>query len=414
MLSKLFNIGYSKSLNFEEEIKVGLLNAFSFIFLSLALFFVIYNVFYTRQYTLAIISLIIPSIVWFQYKQKYYLARVIFFVLAHAIIFSTSVFLNPGKRIEYFYLVIIMLLMILARKAIWTYLLVFLDVMLFFVPQALFNVYPSESFPYANSIVLTISTVWVLQSFIKIQKQYRAKLNSQNNKLAILNKEKNDLMSIVAHDLKTPLAQIKGLISILEFEGSQLNKEQVELIDKIKGVTDDQHKQISSFLDVKALEEKVDQITYKKFDVVANIKQMIAEMSTLSNSKNIIVTEQYAANTIDVYGSEEGWCKIISNLYSNAIKYSHANSAISLRIELVNDQLLFVIKDEGQGFKKEDLEQVFTKNRVLSAKPTLGESASGVGLYIVKKYVDMMDGKIWLESEEGKGAAFFVKLPTEI
>lgn len=102
---------------------------------------------------------------------------------------------------------------------------------------------------------------------MKIQKQYRLRLNAQKEKLAELNIEKNDLMSIVTHDLKSPLAQIKGLISILELEGNQFSWEQIELFEKIKGVTASQHKQITTFLDVKALEEKIEQITFKDFNL---------------------------------------------------------------------------------------------------------------------------------------------------
>ncbi len=70
-----------------------------------------------------------------------------------------------------------------------------------------------------------------------------------------------------------------------------------------------------------------------------------------------------------------------------------------------------MVIDEGQGFKKEELHQVFNKNTVLSATPTAKETASGVGLFIVKKYVDLMNGWIWLESTEGVGTTFFIKLP---
>ncbi len=415
MLSKLLNIGNTKSLDFENEIKVRLLNAFSFVFSIILGFYVLYNFFYVKRYSLALIEfailLIVPLIILLQHKRKYDFARVVFFMLLHLVIFVTSVFLSPGKRIEYFYLVIVMLLMVLARKITWTYVIIFLDIILFFVPQIVFNVYPEKGFPYTNSVILVISTVWALRFFILIQNQYSNKLNVQKKRLESLNREKNDLMSIVAHDLKSPLAQIKGLVSILELEGGQLNKEQIELIDKIKGVTDNQNKQISQFLDANALEEKVEQITLQNFDAVATIIKVIAEMSTLASSKNIRIIQGFETKLILINGSEEGWCKIISNLYSNAIKYSQPQTTITLNIKLMENKVLFSIKDEGPGFKKEELDKVFSKNKVLSAQPTSNETASGIGLYIAKKYVDLMDGEIWLESTEGKGSTFFVKLP---
>lgn len=415
MLSKLLNIGNSNQLDFEEEIKVRLLNAFSLVFMSVLIFFVTLNILITKQYQLAIVELscffVVPIIIWFQHKKKYSIARVLFFVILHSIIFYASVFSNPGMRIEYFYLIIIMFLMILVRNIYWTFILISLDIVLFFIPQVIFKSYPEASFPYANSIGLTFATVLSLRFFIIIQQWYRAKLNFQKEKLEDLNREKNDLMSIVAHDLKTPLAQIKGLVSILELEGSQLNKDQVNLIKKIKGVTENQHQQITTFLDVNALDEKVEEIIIEDFDVIESIKNLIEEMSTLTKSKSIQIISNYDHNKIIVHGSKEGWIKIVSNLLSNAIKYSHTNSIINIDIKSDARQILILIKDQGQGFKKEDLPNVFIKNKVLSATPTGDETASGIGLYIVKKYVDLMNGWVWLESEFGKGTTFFVKLP---
>lgn len=77
------------------------------------------------------------------------------------------------------------------------------------------------------------------------------------------------------------------------------------------------------------------------------------------------------------------------------------------------DYVLITVTDQGQGFKKDEQHRVFEKNVVLSAKPTADESASGMGLYIVKKYVDRMKGKVWFESEQGKGSTFYIKLPKQ-
>ncbi len=415
MLTKFLNIGYSKSLNFEEEMKVRMLNAFALIFFLFLLFFVFFNLFYSKLYLLALIELIIllgtPLIVWLQYKGKHHIARVIFFVFLHGIIFYTSVFLNPGRRIEYFYLVIIIFVMILVEKSAWRNFIILIDIVLFFAPQVLFKVYFNESFPYANSLALTITMVFSLRFFIHIQKQYRAKINYQKDRLEAINIEKNDLMSIVAHDLKSPLAQIKGLVSILELEGSQLNKEQIELINKIKGVTESQHEKITTFLDAKALEDRAEEISFENFDVIQSIQSVFKDMSTLAQSKSIQLVDTYDAKAIITYGSEDSLNKITSNLVSNAIKYSYPNSTINIKVTSDENQILLLVKDQGQGFKKEDLRKVFLKNQVLSATPTADESATGVGLYIVKKYVDMMEGWVWLESVEGKGSTFFVKLP---
>lgn len=171
------------------------------------------------------------------------------------------------------------------------------------------------------------------------------------------------------------------------------------------------HKKISTFLDVNAIEEKEGAITYNDFDIVKNIKMTLEEMSMLAKSKNIQLIDEYSFDSLITHGSQDYLNKVVSNLLSNAIKFSYANSVVKLELTSDSNQILILVKDHGQGFKKEDLHKIFFKNEILSATPTADETSSGMGLYIVKKYVDMMNGWVWLESEEGKGSTFFVSLP---
>ena len=97
-------------------------------------------------------------------------------------------------------------------------------------------------------------------------------------------------------------------------------------------------------------------------------------------------------------------------LYSNAVKFSESDTAIQLITDCAYDSVTFKVCDEGPGFSEEDKKKAFNRFQKLSAKPTAGESSTGLGLSIVKKYVQDLGGKIWLESEEGKGTTFFVKL----
>ena len=247
--------------------------------------------------------------------------------------------------------------------------------------------------------------------FINIQNKFRAKLKEQKVHLEKLNNEKSDLMSVVAHDLKSPLAQILGLVNILKIDEGQLSHDQLQLIEKIKQVSNNQHAQITSFLNVKALEESIEKLELEEILVGKTINRVLEEAQTLASAKGIKITAHSTAEELFVLGNREGFFKVVSNLVSNSIKFSFPDTKITLGVKSTKESVLITVQDEGQGFTKEDMELVFQKNQILTAKPTANESSSGVGLYIVKKYVERMNGKVWLESEKGKGTTFFVSLP---
>jgi signal transduction histidine kinase len=235
-------------------------------------------------------------------------------------------------------------------------------------------------------------------------------LQNQKLRLERLNEEKNDLMSIVAHDLKSPLAQIKGLISIHELEGYEKTKDQDELLDKIKRVTEEQNKQISDFLNAKSIEIQHNEIGQELL-VQPTIEKAITEILPQAKAKGIKITSSFLQDDLKTNGCEKGLFKVISNLVSNAIKFSNANTEVRIEVKENQSNLLIMIQDEGQGFSKEDLPHIFKKHKTLSATPTNNEISSGMGLYIVKKYVALLRGEVWVESEEGNGSTFFIKLP---
>jgi signal transduction histidine kinase len=101
--------------------------------------------------------------------------------------------------------------------------------------------------------------------------------------------------------------------------------------------------------------------------------------------------------------------QIIDNLISNAIKFSNHNTKVNVTLKEEKQTIRFEIEDEGPGIMEEDKPRLFQKFQKLNAQPTGGESSSGLGLSIVKKYVEAMKGKVWCESEFGKGAKFIVE-----
>jgi signal transduction histidine kinase len=103
--------------------------------------------------------------------------------------------------------------------------------------------------------------------------------------------------------------------------------------------------------------------------------------------------------------------QVLENFTSNAIKYSPPGTSIIARVLASADTVRFEVQDEGPGLSDEDKQKLFGFFQRLSARPTGGESSHGVGLAITKRVVDLHNGKIWAESELGKGTTFIVEIP---
>jgi signal transduction histidine kinase len=103
--------------------------------------------------------------------------------------------------------------------------------------------------------------------------------------------------------------------------------------------------------------------------------------------------------------------EVLDNLISNAVKYSPQGKNIYIRLNISNEAVAVEVQDEGPGLSDEDKKHLFGKFARLSARPTAGEHSTGLGLSIVKRMVEAMNGRVWCESELGKGAKFCVELP---
>ena len=111
-----------------------------------------------------------------------------------------------------------------------------------------------------------------------------------------------------------------------------------------------------------------------------------------------------------VNADPEYMTQVYENLISNAIKFSPSNKEIWVKVWEDGDKVKTMVRDEGPGISTEDQKMMFGKFQVLTAKPTAGERSTGLGLSIVKKYVEAMEGKVWCESELGQGSNFIIEM----
>jgi len=147
------------------------------------------------------------------------------------------------------------------------------------------------------------------------------------------------------------------------------------------------------------------------FDLVRLIDQIIANFKESSELKNQKIHFFFFDNSIRINADATKLREVIENLISNAIKYSEAGKEIKIYVEELDQKVTIKVTDEGPGMNDTDKEKVFGKFTRLSARPTAGESSTGLGLFIVKKLVELHGGKIWVESKMNEGSTFIVELP---
>jgi signal transduction histidine kinase len=236
-------------------------------------------------------------------------------------------------------------------------------------------------------------------------------LEKRNKRLLKLNEEKNNLINIVAHDIRTPLNQILGLTEILQLSESKLDQEQNEMLLQIKKSTERLSKMTNKILDIEAIEAGKSTIILEKVDLDMLVKEVVDNFKIQAEKKqiklNLLSKEGIKTVFVDFLLAIE----ILENLISNALKFSPRNSEITVEIDKTTTDALIKISDKGEGLSKEDMGFLFKKFQKLSTVPTAGESSTGLGLSIVYKYVQQLNGRVWCESEKGKGSTFFVSFP---
>jgi len=235
-------------------------------------------------------------------------------------------------------------------------------------------------------------------------------LKNQNLQLSELNGEKNSLMNIVAHDLKSPLNRISGLASIMEMEGG-LPAGQLEYLRMIKNATTSGSSLIIDLLDVNAMEANSSIPVISPIDLSSLVTERVNFFKVPADIKSIQLMVDCSFQ--DLFNSDPDYInRIIDNLVSNAIKFSPKNSVVKVSGKIADDSLIMSVSDTGPGFSEADKALLFQKFRKLSARPTGGESSNGLGLAIVKTLVDRLGGTIELASDGRKGAEFIVKIPS--
>ena len=257
-------------------------------------------------------------------------------------------------------------------------------------------------------IALVLFFSYFLWQSMRARKRVNRKLSNQNQQLVALNDEKDALMSVVAHDLKTPLSNIKSILSVLPELGT-LTPKQLEFTGLINASSLQGLNLINELLDAHELESQR-KPTIIHFKMGELLNERVNYFRSIAQAKGITVSLNIKENAS--ISTDKAWLgRVVDNLISNAIKFSSSAQVVNISSGINGKEVWISIKDEGPGFSEEDKVKVFQKFKKLSARPTAGETSNGLGLSIVKTLVERLKGTIDLLSAKGEGSEFIIRLP---
>ncbi|WP_457652411.1 ATP-binding protein [Rhodocaloribacter sp.] len=256
-----------------------------------------------------------------------------------------------------------------------------------------------------------------VHNLLRLREQQSAlkKLNKElvriNGVLREASEMKSQLLSIASHDMKNPLTAIREFANVIKEE---LDPEShlIELLDLVYDSTDQMLRLITQLLDSAALESGKLELVQEPVSLAELARTVVRRNERQAEKKDQrIVCTPASEHGLLVKADAERILETMDNLISNAIKYSPHGKNIYVTVSRVDGEVRFAVRDEGPGLTGEDKRKLFGKFQKLSAQPTGGESSSGLGLSIVKQVVEMHGGRVWAESEPGRGSTFTLALP---
>ena len=239
----------------------------------------------------------------------------------------------------------------------------------------------------------------------------KEQIESINKSLVELNEEKNDLIGIVAHDLKSPLNQVSGMLEIMKLMIKDQPAEWQSYTAQIEKSTTRLKKMVTKILDVNAIESKTLNVTLEKINITHLLDEIVNRFVDMAVKKDIAIKKEFESGIPSIESDMGYVSEVLENLMSNAIKYSPLGKQVTIKLNQAAGYVRIEFIDQGQGISQKDMKHLFGKYHKLTARPTAGEDSTGLGLSIVKKYISALNGKVWCESEEGKGSDFIVELP---
>lgn len=221
---------------------------------------------------------------------------------------------------------------------------------------------------------------------------------------------KNEFTSVVSHELRTPLTSIRGSLGLLESGVlGPLGEKGQRMIEIAVENTDRLIRLINDILDTERIKSGTIELERGECDSCRVAEQVVEEMLPMAKEAEVELT--VACEQITLFADADRIHQVLTNLLSNAIKFSESGAAVRLSSELSQDMALFQVSDRGRGIPTEKLDAIFERFSQVDASDSREKGGTGLGLSICHTILEHLGGRIWVESELGKGSTFSFVLP---
>ncbi|WP_406660576.1 PAS domain S-box protein [Methanolobus sp. ZRKC3] len=257
-----------------------------------------------------------------------------------------------------------------------------------------------------NKAILVIS-----RDIAERKKAEKMLLNAKMNAEAA-NKAKSEFLANMSHELRTPLNAIIGFSDLmLEETYGILNKEQKRHVQNVSHAGKHLLNIINDILDISKMEAGKMNLHYEDFFVYSALHEVTSIIAHMASKKNLKLTTAIKPLDIQINADRGKFKQILYNLISNAIKFTPEGGSIIVRTECKTDSVVVLVEDTGIGISKENIGKLFQPFTQLESSSTRQNGGTGLGLVLIKKFVEMHGGNVWVTSEPGIGSTFSFEIP---
>ncbi len=258
----------------------------------------------------------------------------------------------------------------------------------------------------ARFVISEYEKVLMILRDITIQKRAEIQIQKFTEELKHLNATKDKFFSIISHDLRSPINGLLGYAEILSNELNNLDKDEIrEFAMNIVEISKTTNSLLTNILDWSRVQSGRISFQPEMMDVWKSIDRIFNLLNPSASNKNISLINTVKKETY-IYADENMIHSILINLTGNAIKFTNNGGFVRLACEEKESHFHFTVTDNGIGISKINIEKLLHPEIIFSSNGTAKEKGTGLGLLLCKEFIEKHSGRIWIESEEGRGTTF--------
>jgi len=268
-------------------------------------------------------------------------------------------------------------------------------------------------FPFTGINGELLGYVKILRDLTE-KKKAEDSINTHVKELEELNIHKENILAILSHDLRGPLARIIGTADYLRKNYDKMEPAKVkEMLELLYTSATDELKMLDYLVEWARIKYASEVFTPTKLELIHYVKEVFEKLDHSASINTINLHNEIEENT-SVFADSKMLLSVLQNIVSNAIKHSNPGGKITVTAKRKEDKIIVEIKDSGTGMSKEIMEKLFTPQMGDLSKAREDNKGAGIGLLLVKGFLEKNNGEIWVESTEGSGSSFYFTLPASL